>query len=214
MADKVPIICPECAKQFQVPEDIVGRKIRCKNCGKAFVAERAEDVNPAQKKAESATIPFLDDDDDDGDGKPYEVTSIDLAPRCPSCANELESETAKVCLHCGFNLETRTAAERRRVKDVTGGDIFLHLLPGILSAIGFFVSMAVMLYFIANRLYLALNPEQLDKAFDGKPEQWQLNCFNCCTLWTAITCMWLMYISGKFAIKRLIYDNKPPEREL
>jgi predicted Zn finger-like uncharacterized protein len=212
MADKVPIICPECAKQFQVPEDIVGRKIRCKNCGKAFVAKRAEDVNPAQKKAESATIPFLDDDDDDGDGKPYEVTSVDLAPRCPSCANELESETAKVCLHCGFNLETRTAAERRRVKDVTGGDIFLHLLPGILSAIGFFMAMTVMLYSIGRRLYLALNPDVLKDY--GVTELWQINCINCCTLWISILCIWLMYKAGKFAIKRLIYENKPPEREL
>src|SRR5271163_4576634 len=94
MADKVPINCPECDKQFQVPPEIVGRKIRCKNCGKAFVAQQAKDDDHGQKEPESeaATIPFKDDYDDEGDGKPYEVTSLDLSPRCPSCANELESE--------------------------------------------------------------------------------------------------------------------------
>jgi hypothetical protein len=214
MADKVPIICPECAKQFQVPPDIVGRKIRCKNCGKAFIAKQAVDLGLGQKKEEAATFSIKDDDDDEDDGKPYEVTSVDLAPRCPSCANELESETAKVCLHCGFNLETRTTAEKRRVKDVTGGDIFIHLLPGILAAVGFFISMGIMLYAIADRMYLALNPDAMKEAFNGQPEQWQLNCCNCCTLWTAIICMWLMYVSGKFAIKRLIYQTKPPEQEL
>src|SRR5438046_8829566 len=102
MAELVPVICPECAKQFKVPADIIGRKIRCKNCGKAFVAKQAEDVGLGKKPADDSIIAFKDDDEDE-DAKPYEVTSLDLPPRCPECASELESEAAAACLQCGFN---------------------------------------------------------------------------------------------------------------
>jgi predicted Zn finger-like uncharacterized protein len=209
MADKTPIICPECTKQFQVPAEVLGRKIRCKNCGKAFVAKKAPDGNlikkPPEPETESATIPIKDDYDDEGDGKPYEVTSLDLAPRCPSCANELESEDDTVCLHCGFNLETRTVARTRRVKDVTGGDMFLWLLPGILAAVWFFISFGFVILAIVN--YFIFKPP-------ADWEQWQKNCNCCCALWWMIFHLWLMYISGKFAIKRLIQNNKPPEVEI
>jgi hypothetical protein len=33
-------------------------------------------------------------------------------------------------------------------------------------------------------------------------------------LWWCILMIWLMYLQGKFAVKRLIYDNQPPEVEL
>jgi predicted Zn finger-like uncharacterized protein len=213
MTDTVPITCPECAKHFQVPEDILGRKIRCKNCGKAFVAKRAEDVNLPAKKTEGATIPLMDDDDEDGDGKPYEVTSINLAPRCPSCANELQNEDDKVCLHCGFNLITRMPSQKRRVKDVTGGDIFIWLLPGILAAVGFFICLALFVLELVLRLTMIIIAVTI---YTPTPplSQMEMNCFNCFTLWTCLTMIFLMYHQGKFAIKRLIYNNRPPEVEL
>jgi DNA-directed RNA polymerase subunit RPC12/RpoP len=218
MAEKVPITCPECAKQFEAPPDIVGRKIRCKNCGKIFVAKKAENVKPKVKKADEklaeeqkankATIPVQDDDDDDGDGKPYEVTSVDLAPRCPECANELESEDDLVCLHCGFNLKTRTRAETRRVRDVTGGKMFLWLLPGILSAIGFFVCVGLMVGMIINWIFWFRDPET------AKQEQYAINCVHCCALWWCIGCIYLGYKSFRFSLKRLIFQNTPPEEEV
>lgn len=207
MAEKVAIICPECAKQFQVPAEILGRKIRCKNCGKAFVAKQAGDGGLVQKKPEpdAATIPFKDDDDDEGDGKPYEVTSLELAPRCPSCANELESEEDTICLHCGFNLRTRTAIQTRRVKDVTGGGLFLWLLPGILAAVGFFLCLGFVVVVILT--FFTYKP-------DPPLEQYQKNFACCCQLWWLILNLWLMYLQGKFAIKRLIIHNQPPEQEV
>jgi hypothetical protein len=205
MAVKVPVICPECAKHFQAPPEIIGRKIRCKNCGKAFIAKKAEDADLGQKKADAGIIPFEDDEDD---GKPYEVTSLDMAPRCPSCANELTSEEDTICLHCGFNLQTRTTAETRHVKDVTGGDIFKHLLPGILAAVGFFLCLGSL---IANIVEWIL----WDLTYNGeKMERWQINCTNCCVIWWCIFMIYLMWHSGKFAIKRLIFENKPPEVEI
>ena len=206
MAEKVSIVCPECAKQFPAPEEIVGRKIRCKNCSKVFIAKKAKDVTLSKKKAEPDTgiIPFKDDDDE-GDGKPYEVTSIDLAPRCPSCANELESEEDKVCLVCGFNLETRTATETKRIKEASGGDIFWWLFPGILAAVYFFMQLGVCISQLVWRL--AWIPED-------PTDRLTINFVNGVTLWQCLLSVWLMYLSGKFAIKRLIFDNKPPEQEL
>jgi hypothetical protein len=189
-----------------------------------FVAERAKDVGLGRKKEEEkpademkpegATFGFKDDDDDDeGDGKPYEVTSVDLAPRCPSCANELQSEEDVICLHCGFNLRTREAAKTRKVKDVTGGDVFMHLLPGIAAAVLFFILFGIMVTFIILRAMLfaaTWNPEFAQ----GDNATFTLNCCSCCTIWTVLACGYFMYLSGRFTIKRLIYEPKPPEVEL
>jgi hypothetical protein len=212
MAEKVNIICPECAKVFPAPAEIVGRKIRCKNCGKAFVAKPAQDVGlgkkpEAKKPADDGIIPFKDDDDED-DGKPYEVTSLDLAPRCPECANELESEDDKVCLHCGFNLITRVRARTRQVKDVTASALFMWLLPGILSAVTFFTALGLTIWIFVS--WLLWDPA----ASAEKVERYQINCCNCCALWWCIFWIWIMWKSGRYAIKRLIFDNQPPEQEL
>jgi len=216
MAEKVTIICPECAKSFPAPAEIVGRKIRCKNCGKAFVAKKAEDLGlgtakrqPAEptKPAEDGIIPFKDDDDED-DGKPYEVTSVDMAPRCPECANELESEEDVICLHCGFNLRTRVRAQTRVVKDVSGGALFMWLLPGILSALVFFTGLGLVILRVVTWL-------MWDPASDpDKPSRMWINCVNCCALWWCIFWIWIMWKSGRFAIKRLIFQNQPPEEVL
>lgn len=37
--------CPTCAKDYQVGENLIGKKIRCKNCQAVFVAE----LNPKAK---------------------------------------------------------------------------------------------------------------------------------------------------------------------
>jgi hypothetical protein len=220
MAEKVSITCPDCAKIFQVPAEILGRKIRCKNCGKAFIAEQTQDVGLTQTKpetkkkpeakkkpADDAIIPFQDDEDED-DGKPYEVTSVDLAPRCPECANELESEDAVICLHCGFNLRTRVRAPTRQVKDVTAGNIFMWLLPGILAALTFFTGLGATIFMTVY--WLLWDP----MAAPEKPDRWQINCCNCCALWWCILWIWIMWKTGRFAIKRLIFNNKPPEEEV
>src|SRR5262245_32394277 len=39
MADVITIICPQCEKAIKAPESVVGKKIRCKECGETFVAK-------------------------------------------------------------------------------------------------------------------------------------------------------------------------------
>src|SRR5207249_423732 len=69
------------------------------------------------------------------DSNPYGVAEFDETPRCPQCAYVLE-EGAVICLGCGFNTRTRTLVRTRRVKEATGQDKFLWLLPGILAILG------------------------------------------------------------------------------
>src|SRR5262245_31899131 len=135
----VTITCPECDKQIKAPAEVLGKKIRCKGCGSTFAAraDEAQLARPAPKPAPKAAkpAPKPKPTDDDEDANPYGVTDLDMAPRCPNCANEMESREAVICLHCGYNTLTRERARTRKVRDVTGGQHFVWLLPGILCVL-------------------------------------------------------------------------------
>src|SRR5260370_30925975 len=49
MADTVTVSCPECDKKIKVPEDALGKKIRCKGCDEVFVAKAPGRQAPAKK---------------------------------------------------------------------------------------------------------------------------------------------------------------------
>src|SRR5262249_51769718 len=58
----VGITCPSCGKSIKVPENVLGKKIRCTGCKEVFQAQADEDVvevvdeveEPARKPAKSA----------------------------------------------------------------------------------------------------------------------------------------------------------------
>jgi DNA-directed RNA polymerase subunit RPC12/RpoP len=231
--ETVTIACPECEHKVKVRAEVVGKKIRCKECEHVFVARPVADkeavskkpaakkpaarAEPARKPAakgaaaktkgkEEAAVkpaapapkPVTDEDD----GNPYGLTDADLAYRCPSCANEMESEDAIICLHCGYNTHTRTAVKTRKIHDTTSGDVFLWLLPGILCVVG-------ILIWIATDLVYCL---KIDDWLD--PDSWTFFFAHPgIKLWLVITSLFFCYYLGKFAIKRLIINNKPPEVE-
>src|SRR5437899_3079252 len=130
MADTIDIACSECKKQMKVPADLAGRTIRCKACGHAFVVKAAQTAIKAGKaaapkgavakgaapkggkpKAEAAKPDPKKKvySESEADPNPYEVTELDLTPRCPYCTTELE-EGAILCLKCGYNTVTRLHA--------------------------------------------------------------------------------------------------------
>src|SRR6516225_3042956 len=136
MAARTIITCPECNKKFKGKEDLHGKKIRCPFCKEPFVVADAEEddehatIPPrgsgkgAAKKADGkapAALPAGRESDDEFDqaSNPYGVTKLDLAPRCPNCANEMESEEAVVCLFCGYNTLTRTWGKTKKVFALT-----------------------------------------------------------------------------------------------
>jgi ribosomal protein S27E len=203
MATAINVTCPECERPMKVPAEARGKKVRCKGCQHVFSIPGGP-AKAAAKPAKPAKPPkpqARPDDDDEGDGKPYGVTTLDLASRCPTCANEIE-EGAKVCLHCGYDTVTRTYHRTRKVHDTTGGDVFLWLLPGILCVI-------VILGLIGLDIWYCLCMKEVMAGSDYF--EW-LGGQACC-MWTCIASLFGMFHAGRFAVKRLILHPKPPEVE-
>lgn len=229
MPASITIVCPECDKQMKAPPEVEGKKIRCKGCGAAFVAlvemeeieeieEEAPKKKPASPKPEpkkevppppaSKPEPKKPGKADDEDANPYGMTFEDLSARCPECANLMESEDAIICLYCGFNTLTREKRRTRKVKDVTGWDVFFWLLPGIACAIATVLMIAwIIIHWGPLQGWMGLDPER-DK------ESWSILAVALYTkLWTTIPLLFLIYKAGRFAIMRLAINYRPPEIE-
>jgi DNA-directed RNA polymerase subunit RPC12/RpoP len=196
MASTITITCPECDKQIKAPAEVAGKKVRCKGCGATFLAR-------APGKAPAGKAPPRKRSQEDEDDSPYGIAREENAShRCPECANELESEDAVVCLRCGYNTVTRTRARTRKVRDVTGGDVFKWLLPGILCAVG------VVFLIVFNLLFALTGHRWVDQ------DAWySFLTGKAAKVWLAVPSLVFVYAAGKFAIHRLIFDNKPPEIE-
>jgi predicted Zn finger-like uncharacterized protein len=208
--------CPACKKQIKIPAEVAGKKIKCKGCGTIFTATstavRPESPTAQPKPADPTTIQLVDDDE--GDGKPYDVTTLDLTPRCPHCAYELEEEGQIICLHCGYNTETRELGRRRRTKALTGWDWFWWLLPPILSVMAFFICLAEFINIVIQ--FIFFRDYYYAKAVEngGDFASFFKSMYNCSVLWESVLCLFCMYWAGKYAIKRLIYNFRPPEEEI
>jgi DNA-directed RNA polymerase subunit RPC12/RpoP len=226
MATTILIVCPECGKQIKAPDNVLGKRVKCKFCQGAFVATKGTAKPPAGKPAKppadkpakpatgnkpaagraAGSMPIkraVEEDEEDNDPNPYGITDMDMAYRCPSCANEMESEDAIICLTCGYNTQTREHARTRKVHDLGGGEHFLWLLPGIgclllvLAAIGF-------------ATWYVMKIEDLVGT-----DEWYgaLLSHGGIKLWVVIMALFVIYYAGKFTIKRLILHPKPPEVE-
>lgn len=212
MAASILIQCPECQRQSKAPPSIFGKKVRCKYCQAAFVARKAPDKPPAGKstkpaKPSKSTKPAKPEihDEEDGDANPYGVTTLDMAPRCPNCANEMEDEEAVICLHCGYNTVTRQLARLRKIYGLTFFEHFVWLLPGIACLL---VALAV----IGFNVWYQLNIKDM---VDETQDSWYVYMWGSggIRFWVLIVSLFIIWFSGKFAVKRLILHPKPPEVE-
>jgi predicted Zn finger-like uncharacterized protein len=159
---------------------------------------KPKDKPPAKGDKPAKKPPAEEDEEDDN---PYKVTALDDAARCPECANEMEEE-AVVCLHCGFNTQTREKARTRKIRDVTGFDMFLWLLPGIACVL------AIILLIGFDILYCVKIEDWIEK------DAWyDFIAHYGFKIWIVIPSLFLMYKAGYFAVKRLIINNTPPEVE-
>ena len=134
MAEAITIICPECDKKITVPAAAVGKKVRCKDCDHVFAvkAPAAKPTagkpagvkkTPPKKPRTAVKAKPKPTDEDEEDDNPIGVTALDTSPRCPNCANEMESEDAVICLTCGYNTRTRLQAKTVAVHDITAHDV-------------------------------------------------------------------------------------------
>ena len=214
MAATITVTCPECDTTVKTLADMAGKKVRCKSCGEVFVVKAGAPASQGVAAKPGATAapkpaapkpapPPPDDDDDDGESTPYGVTEEDLAPRCPHCANEMESREAKVCLHCGYNTVSRQQVRTMKLEDRTPTVWLLWLLPGILCVLG------IIGLVVENILYWLYIDEWMDT------ETWYggLMASGAVKMWKGIFSLFFCYLMGKFAVRRLIFDRIPPEIE-
>jgi hypothetical protein len=219
MATTITITCPECDKQMKAPADVIGKKIRCKACGFTFPARQgaeeetlppprhagkhASSKPPAGKKAGKQVKPGKTDDEDDEDANPYTFTEEKLGNRCPNCANAMDSEDAVICLFCGYNTRSRTQSRMKKVRHISGWDVFFWLLPGIACVL------ALIGLITFDILYCIYINEWIDQ------EAWYSFIGSLgIKIWIVVPTLYLMYLATRFAIKRLIFNNMPPEVEL
>jgi len=204
MAATVTITCPECDKQIKAPAGVLGKKIRCKSCGHVFLAQPAaararpagKPASPAKPKAGARPAP-----DEEEDANPYGVADLQLAPRCPNCAADMDAEDV-VCLNCGYNTVTREQFRPKKVRDVTGLDVFLWLLPGILCVLG------ILALITLDVVYCLMIDDWVE------PEAWTSVFASLgVKIWLVIPTLFTMYFLGRFAVKRLLINNSPPEVE-
>jgi hypothetical protein len=210
MATTILIVCPECGKKIKAPDNVIGKRVRCKFCQAAFVASKGPGKPPAGKPAKlpagkpaKPAKPAVDEDEDD-DSNPYAPTEISLAPRCPDCANEME-EGQIVCLICGYNTRTRIKAKTRKVYDLTGGEHFMWLLPGIACALTVLGLLGFDIWYLLK----------IDDLINKENDSWYVAMWAVggIKLWIIIMSLFFIWLAGKFAVKRLILHPKPPEVE-
>ncbi len=221
MAATILIVCPECDKEIKAPENVLGKKVRCKSCQATFVANKAKKSKgpPAKSSKSSAGKSAkpssgksasgkpdkraVEDDDDHDDPNPYGMIDMSFVPRCPDCANEME-EGAIICLTCGYNTRTRVRAKTRKVYDLTFGEHFIWLLPGIACAL------AVCIIIGFNTWFLLKINDLIDEESPWYLYMWRSGGIK---LWVVLPSLGLIWLAGKFAIRRLILHPKPPEVE-
>ena len=209
MAATILIVCPECGKQIKAPENVVGKKVRCKSCQAAFVAGKGTGAAPPSKPAKPAKTPPSkkppakrpQDDDVDDDGNPYGMIDVNLSSRCPDCANDME-EGAVICLICGYNTQTRERYRTVKTFDNTVGDQIAWLLPGIICVL---VIIGVLIF---NIWYLMKIDELLGDEDSWYKSMWANGGIK---LWVVIVSLFIIYLTGRFAIKRLIIQYSKPE---
>jgi DNA-directed RNA polymerase subunit RPC12/RpoP len=177
-----------------LPDDIIPLAPLSPSTPEAASAAAGEQPRPAKSAL---------DEELEADANPYGVHTLDLAPRCPNCANEMESAEALICLHCGYNTQTRRTPETKKTIEHTSQERFMWLLPGLACALGVF------LLFVAHLINCfavpgMVNQENWTVMFDSEALR----------LWIGIMVIGVMWGIGYFAHRRLIFHPNPPEKEM
>lgn len=213
MGDTISVTCPDCDKAMNVPAAAEGKKIRCKGCGATFPVKSSKPSGkaPAGKDKAKAQLPAKAAgkapasykkvaDDDDENPNPYTITKTELGNRCPHCAKEME-EGDIICLNCGYNTQTRVRIDVQRTYVNTPGQQFLWLLPGILCIVGILALIGFDIWFLFGlRDTWKSWDEDMPKSFSGGVRTF-----------VTIGCVFTMYLLGRFAVKRLIFNPVRPE---
>jgi DNA-directed RNA polymerase subunit M/transcription elongation factor TFIIS len=231
MATSFVIACPECGKQVKVSDEHVGKKIKCKGCEHVYPiampsagskpdakkgpppvkpASKGKDAKGSPPPAPPAKKPGKDDDED---ANPYTLTvDKDVLPRCPFCAKEMPSMEAIICLNCGYNTRTRLRPEVKAVHQTTFMEKFLWLSPGIgcvLAIIGFIVW--DLIFFMNIEGWLAGSIFEEGENTGIYTAGFHPGFFK---LYMTLLLCGLAVPIIRIGYKRLVLNNKPPERKI
>jgi len=205
--------CPECDHAFvalAMADDPADEAAPPKKAPpqKAGAAAPVAKAKPSGKPKPSAAAtaskpPKFDYDEDEADGEnPYGVTHLDMAARCPHCANEMESEDAIICIHCGYNTETREIGKTIAVYAITGSEQFHWLLPGLLCGLAL-VFLTILCLFFSLALPGMLTPKSWLALLDHESMR----------MWVTLIALAVMWPTGFFAYRRLIMQPRPKEKK-
>jgi len=227
--------CPNCKNQLKGPPEIQGKKVRCKKCGNKFrIPAAGEKGQPGESAPARKAGPG---DSDHGAGQnpyafvdadkpavketpkteptgrsfakatPYDITELNLDPRCPHCAKEMESREAIICLNCGYNLQTRTFAKTKVVYEITAKDRTNWLMPGFLCIVGILLIGGFDAWFCLglDKFWAAWE----DPAGANLPASFSRGL----RAWVVFVTLFGVWFMGKFAYRRLILNPRPPEQE-
>lgn len=179
----------------------------------------AEPPAPAPMAPPPADVPaagyrFADDDEDENAPKQYAVEQDESTlPRCPFCAKEMESADAMICLNCGYNTRTRTRPQVQAVYQATALEVFLWLLPGILCVL---VMIGLLVWYII--FWMRIEGWLEDSWFEDEKEPHRTYLGGLgpgfMRLYLALFTLACYVPLARFAFRRLIRNNKPPERKI
>jgi len=197
-----PIItCPACTKKFKTKAGLEGKRIKCPLCATPFVVPAVADqakAKPAGAGSASAQRVSWNAEDDNSD--PYKLGEFDIRPRCPNCANLMESKEAVVCLFCGYNTQTREWGKTVKAMSITGSQHFMHMLPGII----FLTLLLVVMYGV---LYFSLElPRYVVDTWASFLDHESMR------MWIILILLAFMWVFGVIGYKRLILNPKPAEK--
>lgn len=194
MAGALTVTCGECKKVMQVPAVLAGKRIRCRGCNATLTVNK-----PAAPKA-VAVKENLKPGEAYEQASAYGLHKLDEQVRCAFCAGDMDDGQV-VCLKCGYNMQTR---ERHGVKVLhvqSGSDYFLWHLPSGLCVL------VVMLCIAAIAIIWTGAPD-LGGFWGEYIQQWRWGA-----VYSSAFLAFIIFISGRFAIKRIIYNPHPPEVE-
>lgn len=195
------ITCPECTKRFKGKASLAGKKIKCPFCKEAFVVPKDAGLaapSTAVKEEPKKRITF-DDEDDPG---AYAVTTLDIAARCPNCANPMADEKAFICLYCGYNTLTRSWGKTEKLFGHSTSDYMNHQLTGYICA-GIALFLAILLVFLDLVFPFVLDSTTWQSYLDHESIR----------LWIAITLLFIFWPLGMMVYYRLVLNPTPPEKK-
>jgi hypothetical protein len=169
-------------------------------------------VAAAPPTVTDAPIGFKDDDDDDGGGNYGVIKDDSHIARCPRCVKELDPPDTVICLNCGYDLLARIRHGSKKVYALTFGDYFKHLAPGVAAVLfGAAVMGGAVFCAIKMRSWLTgsfLDTEEKDPTTLKVKFYVEPFCFN---IWLLLIGTFVLYKMGRFGIKRLFVNWRPPE---